>query len=78
MDKIADNMTTEELRAELARLKDNLCDIEDMHSFTFQKTSLHIGAEKAQNMQAEFEDECREYNEKIAEIERILKARGAP
>ena len=78
MDNKPDNMTTEELKAELERLKDNLCDIEDMHSFTFQKTSLHIGAEKAQNMQAEFEDECREYNEKIAEIERILKARGAP
>lgn len=77
MDNIPDNMATEELRAELARLKDNLCDIEDMHSFTFQKTSLHIGAEKAQNMQAEFEDECREHNEKIAEIQRILKARGA-
>lgn len=78
MDNIPDNMTTEELRAELERLKDNLCDIEDMHSFTFHKTSLHIGAEKAQNMQAEFEEECREYNEKIAEIERILKARSAP
>lgn len=78
MDKILDNVTTEELKAELERLKDNLCDIEDMHSFTFQKTSLHIGAEKAHNMQTEFEDECSAYNEKIAEIERILKARGAP
>ncbi len=77
MDNIPDNMTTEELRAELARLKDNLCDIEDMHSFTFQKTSLHIGAEKAQNMQAEFEEECGNYQKQIAEIEKILKERSA-
>jgi ribosomal protein L29 len=77
MDNKPDNMTTEELKAELERLKDNLCDIEDMHSFTFQKTSLHIGAEKAQNMQAEFEEECGNYQKQIAEIEKILKERSA-
>ena len=60
MDKSPDSMTIEELRAELERLKDSLCDFEDMHSFTFQKTTVHIGAEMAQNMQAEFEEECRE------------------
>lgn len=70
-----ENMTTEELEAELKRLKENLCDLEDMHAFTFVKTSVHIGAEKAQNMQAEFEEECRLYNEKIAEIEKVLKTR---
>jgi len=77
MDNKPDNMTTEELKAELERLKDNLCDIEDMHSFTFQKTSLHIGAEKAQNMQAEFEEECGNYQKQIAEIEKILKERSS-
>jgi len=77
MDKIPDQMTVEELKAELERLKDNLCDLEDMHSFSFQKTTVHIGAEKAQNMQAEFEEECRVYNEQIAAIEKELKARGA-
>lgn len=70
-----ENMTIEQLEAELKRLKENLCDLEDMHAFTFVKTSVHIGAEKAQNMQAEFEEECRQYNEKIAEIEKELKAR---
>lgn len=69
------NMSIEELEAELKRLKENLCDLEDIHAFTFVKTSVHIGAEKAQNMQAEFEEECRQYNEKIAEIEKELKAR---
>lgn len=69
------NMSIEELEAELKRLKENLCDLEDMHAFTFVKTSVHIGAEKAQNMQAEFEEECRQYNEKIAEIEKELMAR---
>jgi len=70
-------MTVEELTAELKRLKDSLCDLEDMHSFTFGKTTVHIGAEKAQNLQADFEEECRVHNEKITKIEKILKAKGA-
>ena len=71
------DMTVEELKTELKRLKDSLCDLEDMHAFTFGKTSVHIGAEKAQNMQQEFEEECRLHSEKIAEIERILNEREA-
>ena len=77
MEKSPANMTTEALKTELKRLKDNLCDLEDMHSFTFQKTTVHIGAEMAQNMQTEFEEECREYKEQIEEIEKTLKTRGA-
>ena len=69
-------ITTEELKAELKRLRDNLCDLEEVHSFSFHKTSVHIGAEKAQNMQEEFEEECRRYNQRIAEIEKELKDRG--
>ncbi len=76
MDKKLDAMTRDELKAERERLKDNLCDLEEMHSFTFVKTSVHIGAEKAQNMQAEFEEECRVYNERIALIDEALKERG--
>lgn len=75
MDKRADNMTVAELQAELGRLKDNLCDQEEMHAFTFVKTSVHIGAEKAQDLQAEFEEECGMYNRQIAAIEKELKAR---
>jgi hypothetical protein len=70
-------MSAEELKSELKRLKDSLCDLEDMHSFALGKTSVHIGAEKAQNMQVEFEEECRRLNERITEIEKELKARGA-
>jgi len=77
MDKKPEEMTVEELGTELQRLKDNLCDFEDMHSFTFQKTTVHIGAEMANNMQAEFEEECRKYQEQIEEIEKALKAKGA-
>lgn len=78
MRKNYEDMTVEELRKELSRLRENLCDLEDQHAFTFVKTSVHIGAEKAQNMQEEYEQECREHAESIAELERILKARGAP
>jgi hypothetical protein len=77
MEKKFEDMSLDELRAELKRLKENICDLEDMHSFTFGRTSVHIGAEKAQNMQQEFEEECKEHNEKIAAIEKLLKARGA-
>ncbi len=70
-------MTIDELKAELKRLKDNLCDLEDMHSFTFGKTSVHIGAEKAQNLTAEYEEECRLFNEQITAIEKILREKGA-
>ena len=77
MTKKYEGMTVEELQKELSRLRENLCDIEDQHSFTFVKTSVHIGAEKAQNMQAEYEQECLEHAVSIAELETILKARGA-
>lgn len=70
-------MSIEELKAELKRMKDNLCDLEDMHAFTFVKTSVHIGAEKAQNMTTEYEEECKMFNEQIGEIEKLLKAKGA-
>jgi hypothetical protein len=72
-----EDMTVDELKAELKRLKDSLCDIEDLHSFTFGKTSVHIGAEKAQNMAAEYEEDCKLHNEQIAAVERLLKAKGA-
>ncbi len=67
------DMTIKELTAELKRIKDNLCDLEEMHAFTFGKTSVHIGAEKARNMQLEFEEECRMYSQLISEIEKALK-----
>ena len=76
MGKNIDAMSVDELKAELKRLKDNLCDLEDMHAFTFVKTSVHIGAEKAQNLTAEYEDECRLHNEQIAAVEKLLKEKG--
>jgi hypothetical protein len=48
-----------------------------MHAFTFGKTSVHIGAEEAQNLTAEYEEECRMNNEQIAAIEKALRAKGA-
>jgi hypothetical protein len=37
---------------------------------------VHIGAEKAQNMAAEYEEDCKVHNEQIAAVERLLKAKG--
>jgi oligoendopeptidase F len=67
------NMSIDELKEKLKKLKDNLSDLEDLHAFTFWKTSLHIGAEKAQNMQTEFEEECAIYAEQIAKVEKALQ-----
>ncbi len=72
-----EDLTTEQLKAELERLKDELCDMEEVHTFTFQKTQVHINAEKASNMQAEFDEECRQYKERMALIEKELAKRGA-
>lgn len=69
-------MSVEELRARLERLKENLCDAEETHAFTFGKTSVHIGAERAQAMQEEHEEECRQYKAQIAMIEEILNKKG--
>jgi ribosomal protein L29 len=69
-------MSLEELRTELKRLKDNLCDLEDTHAFTFGRTSVHIGAEQAQSMQLDYEEECRLYREQIARIEDMLRKKG--
>ena len=77
MAKKLEDMSVDELTTELKRLKDSLCDIEDLHTFTFVKTSVHIGAEKAQNMTAEYEEDCKLHNEQIAAVEKALKAKGA-
>ena len=78
MIKRPDHMTVDELKVECNRHRVNLCDLEEIHNFTFGRTSVHIGAEKAQNLQAEFEEECKIYKQRIAEIEKELQARSAP
>jgi hypothetical protein len=69
-------LSVEEVRAELKRVKENLCDLEETHAFTFGKTTVHIGAERAQAMQEEYEEECRVFSGQIAKLEGILKAKG--
>ena len=61
---------------QLRKLKENFLDAEEMHAFTFGKTTVHIGAEQAQNMQLEFEEECRMYRDQIMAIENVLKEKG--
>lgn len=70
-----DVLSAGDLRAELKRLQENLQDLEETHLFTFSKTAVHLGAERAQSMQEEYEEECREYRARIAEIESILRTR---
>lgn len=72
-----ESMTIDQLKAELKRLKDNLCDIEDMHNFTFSKTTVHIGAEQTQNLAREYEQECKAYSDQVKLVEKALKAKGA-
>jgi hypothetical protein len=75
IERPCETMSLEELQTELMRLRDNLCDLDETHAFTFGKTTVHIGAEQAQSMQEEYEEECRLYKEKIAAIEVLLRMR---
>ena len=75
-EKTYEAMSVEELEAELEKLKESLCDLEETHNFTFGKTTVHIGAERAQAMQEEYEEECALYSGQIAKIEGILKVKG--
>ena len=76
IERPCETLSVEELQAEFKRLKDNLCDLEEIHSFTFGRTTVHIGAEQAQSMQEEYEEERSSYNEQMAVIEGLLRARG--
>ena len=76
MKKNFEEMSIDELKAERQNLQESIEDAEQMHSFTFDKSSVHISATKVGEMQDEFEEEVREYREKIAEIDKLLKERG--
>lgn len=76
MSKKLEDMSVEELKAELKKLRDNLEDFEEMHTFTMAKTSVHIGANQANALQEEYEDEVKNYNAQIAQIEALLTAKG--
>jgi hypothetical protein len=76
MERHIAGLSDAELKAEFKRLRDNLCDIEDMHAYANAKTSVHIGGATARKMQEEFDEECRAIIERIAELEEELRARG--
>jgi len=76
MSKTVEDMSVEELKAELKKLRENLEDFEEMHTFTMAKTSVHIGANQANALQEEYEDEVKTYNAQIAKVEALLAAKG--
>lgn len=68
-------MSAEELRAELARLKDALEDLEETHSFHLSHQTAHLGSERFTAMQEEYEQDRRDYLERIGKVEALLKSR---
>jgi len=76
MSKTVEDMSVEELKAELKKLRENLEDFEEMHTFAMAKTSVHIGANQANALQEEYEDEVKTYNAQIAKVEALLAAKG--
>ncbi len=69
----------EELKKELARLKDCLQDLDDTHNFNISKTFCHIGGGAFSALEEDYEEEKKEYLEKIARVEdEIRKAGGNP
>ncbi|MFN3740216.1 MAG: hypothetical protein ACK4TF_06025 [Thermodesulfovibrionales bacterium] len=74
--KRLEDMTVEELKKELEFTKECLRDAEELYNFTFSKCSLHIGAQQAVAIQEEHEEKCREYRERIKQIEELLRSRN--
>lgn len=70
--KKLEDMTVEELKKELGVTKECLRDVEELYKFTFNKCSVHIGGQQRVAMQEEHEEKCREYRERIKEIEELL------
>jgi len=75
MEKRLEDMTIEELKKELEFAKECLRDVEELYKFTFNKCSVHIGGQRAVAMQEEHEEKCREYRERIKEIEELLRGK---
>lgn len=73
--KRLEDMTVKELKKELEFTKECLRDEEELFEFTFTKASIHIGAQQAMAMQEEHEEKCREYRERIKQIEELLRRR---
>ena len=62
-------MSTDELNAELKRLKDNLEDLEDTFAFNLTNTSAHINT----GVVVEAEEELDELKAEIIKIEPYIK-----
>jgi len=69
------DMTVEELKEELEFIKECLRDEVELYNFTFNNSTVHIGAVEAMALQEEHEKRCREYNRRIEEIEDLLRRR---
>lgn len=76
MDKDPGTMSTEELRAELRRLREALTDLEETHAFDAMHTSAHIGAEEFRASEERFREESERYMEEISRLEKVLRSRG--
>ncbi|GBD99059.1 hypothetical protein BMS3Abin07_01091 [bacterium BMS3Abin07] len=74
--KLPEEMTTEELKKELKHTNECLLDEEEVHAFTLNRASIHIGGVEAQAMQEEHERKCNEYRERIEQIEQLLNERA--
>ncbi len=75
MKKRLEDMTLEELKKELELTKACLEDAEELYGFTFGKACIHIGGQQAVAMQEEHEERCREYRERIRQIEELLRGK---
>lgn len=70
-----EDMTVEDLKKELEFTKTCLRDTEEIYNFIFSKCSLYIGGQQAVAIQEEHEEKCREFRERIKQIEELLRRR---
>jgi hypothetical protein len=76
MKKRPEEMGAEELGAELARLRDALRDLEETHSFHLSQRTAHLGSERFTAMHEEYENDRRDYLERIGRVEALLKEKS--
>jgi hypothetical protein len=72
VDKGTEGLTGEEIRTRLARLEEELEDLEMERSMTLGGTGVHISAGEAERLRNEFERDEARVNARIEELKSLL------
>nr|WP_320026468.1 hypothetical protein [uncultured Acetobacterium sp.] len=65
-----------ELKNKLAKLKEDLADVENERSFIFKQSGMHVSSGKIVAQMEEFDSESKKLKEFIAECDEEINSRG--